>query len=164
MKKKIYLVAVVIAVGMMLTTSSCKGHKREAAEVDETKEHVDTIKTIEEQVPPTETKAANEETDAEAIDGYPSTYEQPKGRVLDVLKDYNAHMSDYNTTETILLDCLPTKVTISSYPSSGMQRQAVCRSIGIALISSRACIFSFALSPRLKPISDTLKFSSTQFP
>lgn len=98
MKKKIYLVAVVIAVGMMLTTSSCKGHKQEAAEVDETKEHVDTIKTIEEQAPPTETKAANEENEAEATDGYPSTYEQPKGRVLDVLKDYNAHMSDYNTT------------------------------------------------------------------
>lgn len=83
-----------IIVCLMLTTGSCNGNKQEAAEVEAAAEKVDTAaeKIVpEQQVPAADKKAA-------ADDGYPSTYNQPKGGVLELLKDYNAHMADYNTT------------------------------------------------------------------
>ena len=53
--------------------------------------------TAEEQaVPERQDSAAGK--DANADEGYPSTYNQPKGTVLELLKDYNAHMADHNTT------------------------------------------------------------------
>jgi len=55
-------------------------------------------------------------------------------------KSYNSSFSSslLNTTDTILLDCLPTNVTFSSCPSSGMQRHATLCPTGINPMSSRA--------------------------
>ena len=87
MKNYIGIFALAIAV------LSCKGRASDAKP-----EQVDTVVTIQDKAPAVEAKVAKAEKKADADDGFPSTYEQPKGRVLDVLKDYNAHMSDYNAT------------------------------------------------------------------
>ena len=90
MKKKIYSVVAVVAGAVILVTSSCQGKKTDA-----TSKKVDTVETVAKQAPEQEAKA---EKKVETADGFPSTYEQPKASVMDVLKEYNANMSDYNTT------------------------------------------------------------------
>ena len=88
-KSYIGLLALAIAV------LSCKGR---ASDAQSQSAQVDTVVTVKEQTPATETKVDTVAEKTASDEGFPSTYEQPKGRVLDVLKDYNAHMSDYSTT------------------------------------------------------------------
>lgn len=86
-----------MASAMMLTTSSCKGYKSETSAAEE---HT-TEKKVEatgEKAEAPEAPVAAAEKKAKADEGYPPTYEEPKGKVLEVLKNYNAHMADYNTT------------------------------------------------------------------
>ena len=80
---------------LAIAVLSCKGR---VSDVPSQSAQVDTVVTVQEQTPATETKVDTVAEKTASDDGFPSTYEQPKGRVLDVLKDYNAHMSDYNTT------------------------------------------------------------------
>ena len=79
---------------MMLTTSSCKEKKAEPV-ADTTTEK--TVEAVEEKAAP-DTLAAETKPEAKTNDSYPLTYEEPKGKVLQVLKDYNAHMADFNST------------------------------------------------------------------
>ena len=78
---------------MAIAVLSCKGRASEAQSAK-----VDTVVTVKEETPVTETKVDTVAQTTASDDGFPSTYEPPKGQVLEVLKDYNAHMSDYNTT------------------------------------------------------------------
>lgn len=78
---------------LAIAVLSCKGR---ASDVQS--EQVDTVVTIQDKAPVTETKADTIARKTAPVNGFPSTYEQPKASVLDVLKDYNAHMSDYNAT------------------------------------------------------------------
>ncbi len=78
---------------LAIAVLSCKGRASDAPS-----EQVDTVVTVKEQAPATETKVDTVAQKTASDDGFPSTYEPPKGQVLEVLKDYNAHMSDYNTT------------------------------------------------------------------
>ncbi len=78
---------------LAIAVLSCKGRASEAQSAK-----VDTVVTAQEQVPVTETNVDTVAQNTASDDGFPSTYEPPKGQVLEVLKDYNAHMSDYNTT------------------------------------------------------------------
>ena len=93
MNKK-YMICMVAASAIMLTTSSCKGKKGETV-ADTTTEK--TVEAVEEKAAP-DTLAAETEPEAKKDNGYPLTYEEPKGKVLQVLKDYNAHMTDFNMT------------------------------------------------------------------
>ena len=98
MNKKILTGMVAVSV-LMLTISSCKDNKRVAAETETqtTAAQVTAIETKAEamaetsEAPITKTEQADDE-------GFPSTYERPEGKVLELLKDYNAHMDDYNTS------------------------------------------------------------------
>lgn len=85
---KNYIGISALAIAML----SCKGRASEAQSAK-----VDTVVTAQEQVPVTETNVDTVAQNTASDDGFPSTYEPPKGQVLEVLKDYNAHMSDYNT-------------------------------------------------------------------
>ena len=78
---------------LAIAVLSCKGRSSDAQSAK-----VDTVVTAQEQVPVTETNVDTVAQNTASDDGFPSTYEPPKGQVLEVLKDYNAHMSDYNTT------------------------------------------------------------------
>ena len=78
---------------MAIAVLSCKGRASEAQSAK-----VDTVVTVKEETPVTETKVDTVAENTASDDGFPSTYEPPKGQVLEVLKDYNAHMSDYSTT------------------------------------------------------------------
>lgn len=91
--KYLYSSVAAVAGVIIMVTSSCQGNKQEKA--DATSKKVDTVETVAKQAPEQEAKTKNK---AEADNGFPSTYEQPKATVLDVLKEYNANMSDYNTT------------------------------------------------------------------
>ena len=88
---KSYIGLLVLTIAML----SCKGR---ASDAQSQSAQVDTVVTVKEQTPATETKVDTVAEKTASDEGFPSTYEQPKGRVLDVLKDYNAHMSDYSTT------------------------------------------------------------------
>ena len=94
MNKKISVCAVALASAMMLATSSCKG------KVDKTAADTATEKTVEtvEEKAVTDTVTAETVTEDKTDNAYPSTYDEPTGQVLEVLKDYNAHMTDYNAT------------------------------------------------------------------
>ena len=83
MKKKIYSGVAVVAGTVILVTSSCQGKKTDAAS-----KIVDTVETVAKQAPEQEAKA---EKKVETADGFPSTYEQPKASVMDVLREYNAN-------------------------------------------------------------------------
>ena len=78
---------------LAIAVLSCKGRASTTQS-----EQVDTVAPVEDKAPATETKVDTVAKKTVSDEGFPSTYEQPKGRVLDVLKDYNAHMSDYSTT------------------------------------------------------------------
>ena len=78
---------------LAIAVLSCKGRASEAQPAK-----VDTVVTVKEETPVTETNVDTVAQNTASDDGFPSTYEPPKGQVLEVLKDYNAHMSDYNTT------------------------------------------------------------------
>ena len=78
---------------LAIAVLSCKGRASDAQSAK-----VDTVVTVKEETPVTETKVDTVAEKTASDDGFPSTYEPPKGQVLEVLKDYNAHMSDYNTT------------------------------------------------------------------
>ena len=78
---------------LAIAVLSCKGRASDAQSAK-----VDTVVTVKEETPVTETKVDTVAENTASDDGFPSTYEPPKGQVLEVLKDYNAHMSDYNTT------------------------------------------------------------------
>ena len=78
---------------LAIAVLSCKGRASEAQSAK-----VDTVVTVKEETPVTETNVDTVAQNTASDDGFPSTYEPPKGQVLEVLKDYNAHMSDYNTT------------------------------------------------------------------
>lgn len=78
---------------LAIAVLSCKGKASDAQS-----EPGDTVVPVEDKAPVTETKVDTVVQKTVSDDAFPSTYEQPKGKVLDVLKDYNAHMSDYNTT------------------------------------------------------------------
>ena len=106
-KKTLYCVAVIAAV-MLLTTSSCRNNKQETGNAEAKTETVDTVaaKTVSDTI----TNKTEQEDDSDEIkqeddsdEGYPLTYEQPKGKILQLLKDYNAHMEDYNTTSVMAL-------------------------------------------------------------
>ena len=94
MNKKISVCALTLASAMMLATSSCKG------KVDKTAADTATEKTVEtvEEKAVTDTVTAETVTEDKTDNAYPSTYDEPTGQVLEVLKDYNAHMTDYNAT------------------------------------------------------------------
>ena len=89
----------VIAAVMLLTTSSCKNNKQETGNAEATTETVDTV--AEKAVSDTLTNEMEQEDESD--EGYPLTYEQPKDKILKLLKDYNAHMDDYNTTGVMAL-------------------------------------------------------------
>ena len=78
---------------LAIAVLSCKGRASDAQSAK-----VDTVVTVKEETPVTETKVDTVAQKTASDDGFPSTYEPPKGKVLEVLKDYNAHMSDYSTT------------------------------------------------------------------
>ena len=78
---------------LAIAVLSCKGRASDAQSAK-----VDTVVTVKEETPVTETKVDTVAEKTASDDGFPSTYEPPKGQVLEVLKDYNAHMSDYSTT------------------------------------------------------------------
>ena len=78
---------------LAIAVLSCKGRASDAQSAK-----VDTVVTVKEETPVTETNVDTVAQNTASDDGFPSTYEPPKGQVLEVLKDYNAHMSDYNTT------------------------------------------------------------------
>ena len=78
---------------LAIAVLSCKGRASDAQSAK-----VDTVVTVKEETPVTETKVDTVAENTASDDGFPSTYEPPKGQVLEVLKDYNAHMSDYSTT------------------------------------------------------------------
>ena len=78
---------------LAIAVLSCKGRASEAQSAK-----VDTVVTVKEETPVTETNVDTVAQNTASDDGFPSTYEPPKGQVLEVLKDYNAHMSDYNTS------------------------------------------------------------------
>lgn len=106
-KKTLYCMAVIAAV-MLLTTSSCKNNKQETGNAEATTETVDTV--AEKAVSDTLTNEKELENESNKIkqedesdEGYPLTYEQPKDKILQLLKDYNAHMDDYNTTSVVAL-------------------------------------------------------------
>lgn len=82
---------------LAIAVLSCKGRASDAPQSDAQSEHVDTVVTVKEETPVTETNVDTVAQNTASDDGFPSTYEPPKGQVLEVLKDYNAHMSDYNT-------------------------------------------------------------------
>ena len=67
---------------MAIAVLSCKGRASDAQSAK-----VDTVVTVQEQTPATETKVDTVAEKTASDDGFPSTYEQPKGRVLDVLKE-----------------------------------------------------------------------------
>lgn len=94
MNKKYMICMVAAASVMMLTTSSCKEKKAEPI-ADTTTEK--TVEAVEEKAAP-DTLAAETKQEAKTNDSYHLTYEEPKGKVLQVLKDYNAHMADFNST------------------------------------------------------------------
>ena len=94
-----HLIVFSIMVCLMQATSSCNGKQQKTAEAETTEEKVETA--AEKAVPERQESSAAKET--KAADGYPSTYNQPKGTVLELLKDYNAHMADYNTTGVVAL-------------------------------------------------------------
>jgi hypothetical protein len=105
-----HLIVFSIMVCLMQATSSCNGKQQKTAEVETTAEKVDSAEEIacdtptsvsEKAVPERQVSAAVKEANTD--DGYPSTYNQPKGTVLELLKDYNAHMADYNTTGVVAL-------------------------------------------------------------
>ena len=85
---KHYIGISALAIAML----SCKGRASDAQSAK-----VDTVVTVKEETPVTETNVDTVAQNTASDDGFPSTYEPPKGQVLEVLKDYNAHMSDYNT-------------------------------------------------------------------
>ena len=85
---KHYIGISALAIAML----SCKGRASDAQSAK-----VDTVVTVKEETAVTETKVDTVAEKTASDDGFPSTYEPPKGQVLEVLKDYNAHMSDYNT-------------------------------------------------------------------
>lgn len=101
MNKKILFYVTVIATVMLLTTSSCKDNKQKTADAETTTEKVDSAedKTQTPVVEDAETEQDVEtEQDTETED-HALTYERPKGKVLELLQNYNAHMEDYNTTD-----------------------------------------------------------------
>jgi len=95
MKNRKISLCAVIACAMMLTTISCIGNKSEGGSEENATEKK--AEAVEETTEDPDTLSADAEEDADD-EGYPSTYEQPEGKVLELLKDYNAHMDDYNTT------------------------------------------------------------------
>ena len=97
MNKKISVCAVTLASAMMLATTGCKGKVDKTAADTATEKTVETVETVEEKAV-TDTVAAETVTEDKTDNAYPSTYDEPKGQVLEVLKDYNAHMTDYNAT------------------------------------------------------------------
>ena len=106
-KNTLYFSAVIAAV-MLLTTSSCKNNKQGTGTAETPTELVDTV--AEKTVSDTLTNEMEQEDDSDEIkqedesdEGYPLTSEQPKGKILQLLKDYNAHMEDYNTTSVMAL-------------------------------------------------------------
>ena len=92
-KRGIVLAAVAAGV---IGLGSCKGGKSEAAGSGKAAED-STAVTTEELSEATAEKAETTEAGAGKDGGeFPSTFEQPEGRVLELLKDYNARMDDYN--------------------------------------------------------------------
>lgn len=102
MNKKVIVFAAVAA--GVLSLGSCKGGKSEATGDDgKTAEVAADRSAGTSGTSGTSGAGALEELSeatseqASADEGYPSTYEQPEGKVLELLKDYNARMDDYNT-------------------------------------------------------------------
>ena len=105
MNKKVIVFAAVAA--GVLSLGSCKGGKSEAtgdcgktAEVAAdrsagTSGLSGTTGTSGAEASEELSEATSEQAGAD--EGYPSTYEQPEGKVLELLKDYNTRMDDYNT-------------------------------------------------------------------
>lgn len=98
MNKKTKLGVAAMVVAMMLTTGGCKDHRQVPAE--KAVAMAEKVEVSEEKTEATAEPEAVVATDKEdvASEGYPSTYDEPKGKVLELLKDYNAHMDDYSTT------------------------------------------------------------------
>ena len=85
----------VAASAMMLTTNSCKEQKAEPTTNTTTEEKE---AAVEQKAEAPEATVVVPEKKAKTDNGYPLTYEEPKGKVLQVLMDYNAHMTDFNAT------------------------------------------------------------------
>ena len=93
------LTILMIAAVTLLITNSCKNNKQETGVTSATAEKVDTV--VEGAV--SDTLTDEMELDDETDESSPLTYEQPKGKILDLLNNYNAHMEDYNTTGVVAL-------------------------------------------------------------